>query len=178
MKSEKKNLLYDTHYTVDLCLCVRTSLSNHVPYLSSKKVVQLCSFAADITLHNRQGSLKQGGDSLALRTARQTGGDFFLIRSLFPSAGFSFATMAQPTTTDPTKMGVGRAIAVLTSGGDAQGEYAGIAGRGVMWVIENCLDIVESWRSGTVGHTRLWAKPIVNAIRCLNSNHCSCLLSI
>lgn len=31
--------------------------------------------------------------------------------------------MAQPSPTDPTKMGVGRAIAVLTSGGDAQGEY-------------------------------------------------------
>lgn len=36
--------------------------------------------------------------------------------------------MAQPVPVDPTMMGVGRAIAVLTSGGDAQGEYAGMAG--------------------------------------------------
>lgn len=28
----------------------------------------------------------------------------------------------QPASTDPTKMGMGRSIAVLTSGGDAQGE--------------------------------------------------------
>lgn len=31
----------------------------------------------------------------------------------------------QPAGTDPTKMGVGRSIAVLTSGGDAQGEPPG-----------------------------------------------------
>lgn len=31
--------------------------------------------------------------------------------------------MAQAAQVDPTKMGVGRAIAVLTSGGDAQGEW-------------------------------------------------------
>ncbi|XP_075880757.1 phosphofructokinase, muscle b [Nelusetta ayraudi] len=34
--------------------------------------------------------------------------------------------MAQPKPTDPTKMGVGRAIAVLTSGGDAQGMNAAV----------------------------------------------------
>lgn len=34
--------------------------------------------------------------------------------------------MAQPVPTNPTKMGEGRAIAVLTSGGDAQGKYLGI----------------------------------------------------
>lgn len=31
--------------------------------------------------------------------------------------------MAQMVRTDTTKMGEGRAIAVLTSGGDAQGKY-------------------------------------------------------
>uniref|UniRef100_A0A3Q3XSI3 Phosphofructokinase domain-containing protein n=1 Tax=Mola mola TaxID=94237 RepID=A0A3Q3XSI3_MOLML len=34
--------------------------------------------------------------------------------------------MAEPTPTDPTKMGKGRAIAVLTSGGDAQGMNAAV----------------------------------------------------
>lgn len=33
--------------------------------------------------------------------------------------------MAHKVPMDPTKMGVGRAIAVLTSGGDAQGEWRG-----------------------------------------------------
>uniref|UniRef100_A0A672JMP5 ATP-dependent 6-phosphofructokinase n=1 Tax=Salarias fasciatus TaxID=181472 RepID=A0A672JMP5_SALFA len=45
---------------------------------------------------------------------------FFLL------ANFSSRTMAQPHPTDPTKMGVGRAIAVLTSGGDAQGMNAAV----------------------------------------------------
>uniref|UniRef100_A0AAX7UL21 ATP-dependent 6-phosphofructokinase n=1 Tax=Astatotilapia calliptera TaxID=8154 RepID=A0AAX7UL21_ASTCA len=39
---------------------------------------------------------------------------------------FSSRTMAQQSPTDPTKMGVGRAIAVLTSGGDAQGMNAAV----------------------------------------------------
>lgn len=112
---------------VDLCLCVRTCTSDHTPHLSSKKTVQLCSFAAGIPLHNRQQGLKQRGFS-APRTLQQAGGDFSLILSLFSTVGFSSTTMAQPVPTDPTKMGVGRAIAVLTSGGDAQGEYAGMAG--------------------------------------------------
>ncbi|XP_029948058.1 phosphofructokinase, muscle b [Salarias fasciatus] len=42
------------------------------------------------------------------------------------AANFSSRTMAQPHPTDPTKMGVGRAIAVLTSGGDAQGMNAAV----------------------------------------------------
>lgn len=33
--------------------------------------------------------------------------------------------MAQTAHIDPTKMGQGRAIAVLTSGGDAQGKWSG-----------------------------------------------------
>lgn len=89
--------------------------------------VQLCSFADDITLHNRQQDLKRRG-LCSPRTVQQPGGEFPLILSLLPTVGFSSATMAQPAPTDPTKMGVGRAIAVLTSGGDAQGEYAGMAG--------------------------------------------------
>lgn len=36
--------------------------------------------------------------------------------------------MAQSIPTDPTKMGEGRAIAVLTSGGDAQGKCKGFQG--------------------------------------------------
>lgn len=46
---------------VDLCLCVCTRTTDHVPHLSSKTIVQLCSFAADIALHNRQRDLKQKG---------------------------------------------------------------------------------------------------------------------
>lgn len=42
---------------------------------------------------------------------------------LFLSDSPSSRTMAQQTPVDPTKMGEGRAIAVLTSGGDAQGEW-------------------------------------------------------
>ncbi|KAK1901388.1 ATP-dependent 6-phosphofructokinase muscle type [Dissostichus eleginoides] len=42
------------------------------------------------------------------------------------TAGFCSRTMAQPPSTDPTKMGAGRSIAVLTSGGDAQGMNAAV----------------------------------------------------
>ncbi|CAK6955655.1 phosphofructokinase%2C muscle b [Scomber scombrus] len=42
------------------------------------------------------------------------------------AARFSSRTMAHHATVDPTKMGVGRAIAVLTSGGDAQGMNAAV----------------------------------------------------
>ncbi|XP_041802714.1 phosphofructokinase, muscle b isoform X3 [Chelmon rostratus] len=42
------------------------------------------------------------------------------------AASFSSRTMAQTAPTDPTKMGEGRAIAVLTSGGDAQGMNAAV----------------------------------------------------
>ena len=38
------------------------------------------------------------------------------------SSSSSSRTMAHAATTDPSKMGEGRAIAVLTSGGDAQGK--------------------------------------------------------
>ncbi|XP_034441668.1 ATP-dependent 6-phosphofructokinase, muscle type-like [Hippoglossus hippoglossus] len=42
------------------------------------------------------------------------------------AASFKSGTMAQPAPVHPTKMGVGRAIAVLTSGGDAQGMNAAV----------------------------------------------------
>lgn len=118
-----------------MCICVPMCMSNHVPHLSAKKIVQLRTFAAEITFHNRQADLKLRG-SLAPHTVQQSGRDFFLIHSLFSSASFNSLTMAQLVPTDPTKMGEGRAIAVLTSGGDAQGEYGGFAG---WWVSGKCL---------------------------------------
>ncbi|XP_054473882.1 phosphofructokinase, muscle b isoform X2 [Anoplopoma fimbria] len=56
--------------------------------------------------------------------AVQQGSRDLYTQGLFPSA--SSRTMAQPASTDPTKMGEGRAIAVLTSGGDAQGMNAAV----------------------------------------------------
>ncbi len=41
--------------------------------------------------------------------------------------------MQRSISVDPTKMGVGRAIAVLTSGGDAQGEEVCICVYGPLW---------------------------------------------
>lgn len=59
---------------------------------------------------------------MVLHTVQQGGRDLYT-EGLFPSASFSSRTMAQTAPTDPTKMGEGRAIAVLTSGGDAQGKW-------------------------------------------------------
>ena len=52
----------------------------------------------------------------------QQGGKDTCTNGPFLSASFSSRTMAQQAPIDPKKMGVGRAIAVLTSGGDAQGK--------------------------------------------------------
>lgn len=41
--------------------------------------------------------------------------------------------MQRSISVDPTKMGVGKAIAVLTSGGDAQGEEVCICVYGPLW---------------------------------------------
>ena len=46
---------------------------------------------------------------------------FYIDQALFGSPGQMSKTL-QSGTMDPTKMGVGRSIAVLTSGGDAQGK--------------------------------------------------------
>lgn len=63
----------------------------------------------------------------AVRTVQQGGKDLYT-QVLSFLAILNSGTMAEPTPTDPTKMGKGRAIAVLTSGGDAQGKYKGFPG--------------------------------------------------
>ncbi|KAE8298665.1 ATP-dependent 6-phosphofructokinase, muscle type [Larimichthys crocea] len=66
----------------------------------------------------------QGGDDLlASECDSETSSSSDQARD---AAGFSSRTMAQQAPTDPTKMGEGRAIAVLTSGGDAQGMNAAV----------------------------------------------------
>jgi len=42
------------------------------------------------------------------------------------------AKTLQPSSVDPTKMGLGRSIAVLTSGGDAQGKRWLVASLGAL----------------------------------------------
>lgn len=140
-----------------MCGFVSVCAYTHIWARASLVIQEDSSTVLFRTLHNRQLDLKQRG-SLPPRTVQQTGGEFSLILGLFPTAGFSSATMAQPKPTDPTKMGVGRAIAVLTSGGDAQGEYAGMAG---WWVIGESLDIAcmvsEVWnghRTLTMAHSK------------------------
>lgn len=91
--------------------------------VSAKRIVKLCTFASAISFHNRQAELEVRGSLCSTQCSRDTGRDFYTQGLVFlPSAGFSSRTMAQQAPTDPTKMGEGRAIAVLTSGGDAQGK--------------------------------------------------------
>lgn len=75
-----------------------------------------------------QGSIKPGAS--VMPSPEEQGAVEQQLRSR-PSPSFSAhsprlhpANMSanQPASMDPTKMGVGRSIAVLTSGGDAQGE--------------------------------------------------------
>lgn len=69
-----------------------------------------------------QGSIKPGAFARALPLRNRAAAafwTFFLPSSLSTPPNMS---TNQPASTDPTKMGVGRSIAVLTSGGDAQGE--------------------------------------------------------
>ncbi|TKS71580.1 ATP-dependent 6-phosphofructokinase, muscle type [Collichthys lucidus] len=59
------------------------------------------------------------------------------------AAGFSSRTMAQQAPIDPTKMGEGRAIAVLTSGGDAQVRVGIYTGAKVFFVHEGYQGLVD-----------------------------------
>lgn len=71
-----------------------------------------------------QGSIKPGTFAHALPRGTENRGTAAAFRTFFLRCIPLVATMStnQPSSTDPTKMGVGRSIAVLTSGGDAQGE--------------------------------------------------------